>query len=211
MIQTQTKTVAFDEFVTWYPENSVHKYELHNGVIVEMPLGTGDHSDVMGFIRLKLSVEIDRRELPYSIPGDYLLKPVRNDAGYQPDVFVLDRAQLANEPRWKKESIITMGASVRLAVEVVSTNWQDDYLVKVADYERLGIPEYWVVDYAALGGRRFIGNPKQPTISVYQLVDGEYQISQFRGNDLVESLAFPELRLTAEQIFRAGLPPTELS
>jgi Uma2 family endonuclease len=89
MIQTQTKTVAFDEFVTWYPENSVHKYELHNGVIVEMPLGTGDHSDVMGFIRLKLSVEIDRRELPYSIPGDYLLKPVRNDAGYQPDVFVL--------------------------------------------------------------------------------------------------------------------------
>ena len=211
MIQTQTKTVTFDEFVAWYPENSVNKYELHNGVIVEMPLGTGDHSDVTGFIRLKLSVEIDRRELPYSIPGDYLLKPVRNDAGYQPDVFVLDRAQLANEPRWKKESIITMGASVRLAVEVVSTNWQDDYLVKVADYERLGIPEYWVVDYAAKGGRRFIGNPKQPTISVYQLVDGEYQISQFRGNDLVESLAFPELRLTAEQIFRAGLPPTELS
>ena len=211
MIQTQTKTVAFDEFVTWYPENSVHKYELHNGVIVEMPLGTGDHSDVMGFIRLKLSVEIDRRELPYSIPGDYLLKPVRNDAGYQPDVFVLDRAQLANEPRWKKESIITMGASVRLAVEVVSTNWQDDYLVKVADYERLGIPEYWIVDYAAKGGRRFIGNPKQPTISVYQLVDGEYQISQFRGDDRVESLAFPELKLTAEQIFRAGLPPTEPS
>ncbi len=211
MIQTQTKTVTFDEFVAWYPENSVNKYELHNGVIVEMPLGTGGHSDVTGFIRLKLSVEIDRRELPYSIPGDYLLKPVRNDAGYQPDVFVLDRAQLTNEPRWKKESIITMGASVRLAVEVVSTNWQDDYLVKVADYERLGIPEYWVVDYAALGGRRFIGNPKQPTISVYQLVDGEYQISQFRGDDRVESLAFPELKLTAEQIFRAGLPPTEPS
>ena len=211
MIQTQTKTVTFDEFVAWYPENSVNKYELHNGVIVEMPLGTGDHSDVTGFIRLKLSVEIDRRELPYSIPGDYLLKPVRNDAGYQPDVFVLDRAQLTNEPRWKKESIITMGASVRLAVEVVSTNWQDDYLVKVADYERLGIPEYWVVDYAALGGRRFIGNPKQPTISVYQLVDGEYQISQFQGDDRVESLAFPELKLTASQIFRVGLPPTEPS
>ena len=210
-MQTIPKTITFDEFVTWIPENSVRRYELHNGVIVEMPLGTGDHSDVTGFIRLKLSVEIDRRELPYSIPGDYLLKPVRNDAGYQPDVFVLDRAQLANEPRWKKESIITMGASVRLAVEVVSTNWQDDYLVKVADYERLGIPEYWVVDYAALGGRRFIGNPKQPTISVYQLVDGEYQISQFRGDDRVESLAFPELRLTAEQIFRAGLPPTEPS
>ncbi len=211
MIQTISKTITFDEFVAWYPENSVHKYELHNGVIVEMPLGTGDHSDVTGFISGEINFEIRRLQLPYSIPGDCLLKLSRNQAGYQPDVIVLDRTALANEPRWKKESIITMGSSVRLAVEVVSTNWQDDYLVKVADYERLGIPEYWVVDYAALGGRRFIGNPKQPTISVYQLVDGEYQINQFQGDDIVESLAFPELRLTVEQIFRAGLPPTEPS
>ena len=211
MIQTITKTITFDEFVAWYPENSVHKYELHNGVIVEMPLGTGDHSDVTGFISGEINFEIRRLQLPYSIPGDCLLKLSHNEAGYQPDVIVLDRTALANEPRWKKESIITMGSSVRLAVEVVSTNWQDDYLVKVADYERLGIPEYWVVDYAGLGGRRFIGNPKQPTISVYQLVDGEYQINQFGGDDIVESLAFPELRLTVEQIFRACLPPTEPS
>ncbi|HLO49963.1 MAG TPA: Uma2 family endonuclease, partial [Kamptonema sp.] len=178
MLQTIPKLVTFDEFVAWYPKNSVHRYELHNGVIVEMPLGTGDHSDVTGFISLKLGVEIDRRELPYSIPGDCLLKPADNESGYQPDVIVLDRTQLANEPRWKKESIITMGASVRLVVEVVSTNWQDDYLRKVGEYELIGIPEYWIVDYLGLGGRRFIGNPKQPTLSVCQLVDGEYQITQ---------------------------------
>ncbi len=211
MIQTQTKTVTFDEFAAWYPENSVRRYELHNGVIVEMPLGTGRHSRVTGFTRDEISAEIRRLKLPYFIPGDCLLKPTRDEAGYQPDVIVLDLPALANEPRWERESIITMGASVRLAVEVVSTNWQDDYLVKVADYERLGIPEYWVIDYAALGGRRFIGNPKQPTISVYQLVDGEYQISQFRGDDRVESLAFPELRLTAEVIFRAGMLASKLS
>ena len=169
------------------------------------------------FVRFNLitfntvALAVRRLKLPYFIPGDCLLKPTRDEAGYQPDVIVLDLPALANEPRWERESIITMGTSVRLAVEVVSTNWQDDYLVKVADYERLGIPEYWIVDYAALGGRRFIGNPKQPTISVYQLVDGEYQISQFRGDDLIESLTFPQLKLTAEQIFRAGLPPTEPS
>ncbi len=206
MIQTISKTITFDEFVAWYPENSVHKYELHNGVIVEMPLGTGDHSEVMGFISGELFLEIRHQQLPYLVPKEYIVKFIADKSGYSPDVIVLDRTALASEPRWKKESIITMGSSVRLAVEVVSTNWQDDYLVKVADYERLGIPEYWVVDYAALGGRRFIGNPKQPTISVYQLVDGEYQISQFRGNDIVESLAFPELKLTAEKIFLAGLP-----
>jgi Uma2 family endonuclease len=206
MIQTISKTITFDEFVAWYPENSVHKYELHNGVIVEMPKGTGDHSDVTGFISLKLGVEIDRGELPYSIPGDCLLKPVRDESGYEPDVIVLDRTALANEPRYKKESVITMGSSVRLAVEVVSTNWRDDYFFKAFDYEEMGIPEYWIVDYLGLGGRKFIGNPKQPTLSVYQLVDGEYQVKQFRGSERIESLAFPELKLTADQIFRAGLP-----
>jgi Uma2 family endonuclease len=211
MIQTQTKTVTFDEFAAWYPESSVRRYELHKGVIVEMPLGTGPHSRVTGFTRDEISAEIRRLKLPYFIPGDCLLKPIRDEAGYQPDVIVIDQVAIANEPRWDRESIITMGSSVRLAVEVVSTNWQDDYHFKFADYEKLGIPEYWVVDYAALGGRRFVGNPKQPTLSVYQLVDGEYQISQFRGDDLIESLTFPELKLTASQIFRAGLPPTEPS
>ncbi len=210
MIQTisKTQTVMFDEFVAWYPENSIHRYELHNGVIVEMPLGTGDHSDVRGFISSEINFEIRRLQLPYSIPGDCLLKLSHNESGYQPDVIVLDRTALINEPRWKKESIITMGSSVRLAVEVVSTNWRDDYFFKASDYEEMGISEYWIVDYLGLGGRKFIGNPKQPTISVYQLVDGEYQVKLFRGNERVESLAFSELSLTAEQIFLAGLPPS---
>ena len=211
MIQTQTKTVTFDEFVAWYPENFVCHYELHQGVIVEMALGTGDHSDVTGFIASEINFEIRRLQLPCSIPGDCLLKPVRNDSGYKPDVIVLDRTTLINEPRWKKESVITIGPSVRLAVEVVSTNWRDDYHLKFADYEEMGIPEYWIVDYLGLGGRKFIGTPKQPTLSVCQLVDGEYQVTQFKGDDQVESLAFPELRLTAELIFRAGMPASGLS
>ena len=69
----------------------------------------------------------------------------------------------------------------------------------------MGIPEYWIVDYLGLGGRKFLGNPKQPTISVYQLIDGEYQVTQFRGDDRIVSLTFPELNLTAQQIFDAGL------
>ena len=46
--------------------------------------------------------------------------------------------------------------------------------------------------------------PKQPTLSVNQLVDGEYVVNQFRGDDVVRSLAFPDLNLTAEEIFQVG-------
>jgi Uma2 family endonuclease len=95
------------------------------------------------------------------------------------------------------------GASVRLVIEVVSTNWHNDYALKLNEYETMGIPEYWMVDYLALDGRRDIGFPKQPTLTVCNLIDGEYQMSLFRGSDLIQSPAFPELTLTAEQIFAA--------
>ncbi|MDY6804397.1 MAG: Uma2 family endonuclease [Cyanobacteriota bacterium] len=203
MISTLTTPLSFDEFVDWYPENATDKYELRNGAIVKMPLGTGEHSAVIGFIAGELHFEIRRLQLPLAIPGDCLLKPIHDESGYQPDIICLNKAQLVSEPRWQKKSIITKGDSVRLAIEVVSTNWQDDYLRKVGDYELMGIPEYWIVDYLGLGGRRFIGNPKQPTLSVYQLVDGEYQVTLFTGNERIESLAFPELQLSAAEIFAA--------
>lgn len=127
-------------------------------------------------------------------------------------MLLLNRANLANEQLWKKQSTITLGASILLVIEIVSTNWRDDYYLKYADYvrvasrrEEMGISEYWIIDYAALGGRNFIGNPKQPTISVCNLVDGEYQISKFRENDRIISQTFTELNLTANQIFQAGI------
>ncbi|HBY75613.1 MAG TPA: hypothetical protein DEG47_01040 [Cyanobacteria bacterium UBA11148] len=201
MIQSIPKQVTFEEFLEWYPDGR-GRYELHGGIIVEMN-PTGEHEEVAAFLNRKLNVEIDRLSLPYLIPRTYLVKPPSSPSGYQPDVIVLDRNALSDEPLWKKSSTLSQGKSVKLVVEVVSTNWRDDYLTKARDYEEIGIPEYWIVDYLGLGGRRFIGNPKQPTFSVYQLVDGEYQISQFRGEDRIISDAFSELNVTVNQVFSA--------
>jgi len=209
MTQAILKPVTFDEFIDWYPENSVNRYELHNGAIVQMPKATGEHSEVAGFLCLKLGIEIERLGLPYFVPKECVVKADNELSGYEPDAIVLDRQGTDSEPRWKKESIITMGSSVRLIVEVVSTNLRDDYGYKLVDYEALGISEYWIADYLGLGGRRYIGNPKQPTFSVYQLIDGEYQVSQFRGSDRVVSPTFGQLNLSVQQIFSAGRYPVE--
>ena len=204
MTQAILKPVTFDEFIDWYPENYENRYELHNGAIVEMPKATGEHSEVAGFLVAELNFEIRRLGLPYFVPKECVVKADNELSGYEPDAIVLDRQGTDSEPRWKKESIITMGSSVRLIVEVVSTNWRDDYGYKLVDYEALGISEYWIADYLGLGGRRYIGNPKQPTFSVYQLIDGEYQVSLFRGSDRVVSPTFGQLNLSVQQIFSAG-------
>jgi Uma2 family endonuclease len=205
MIQTLSKVTTFEEFVAGLPDNSGVRYELHNGNIIEMAQPVGEHEESKGFLTIKLSGIIDRLDLPYLIPNQVIVRPEGKDSGYFPDVLVLNRENLVNEKLWKKESILSNGASIPLVIEVVSTNWRDDYHLKYADYEEMGISEYWIVDYAALGGRNFIGNPKQPTISVCNLVDGEYQISKFRDHERIISQTFPELDLTANQIFQASL------
>ena len=205
MTQAIPKLVTFEEFVDRLVENSGIRYELHNGEIVEMAQPVGDHEEVKGFLGIEIPVEIKRLGLTYVIPNQAIVRPAEKDSGYFPDVLVLNRANLVNEPLWKKSSTLSLGASIPLVIEIVSTNWRDDYYLKFADYEEMGIPEYWIVDYAALGGRKFIGNPKQPTISVCNLVDEEYQISKFQNNDVIVSQTFPDLNLTANQIFQAGL------
>lgn len=203
MIQALRQPVTFDEFLEWYPENSEVRYELHGGVIVEMPKPRGPHSFVAGFTIAELNFEIRRIAAPYAIPKECIVRSVDGDSGYEPDGIVLDKQATAREPRWEKSSAIEHGASIKLIIEVVSTNWRDDYFKKFADYEALGIQEYWIVDYAALGGRRFLGHPKQPTLFVCSLVDGEYDMQAFRDHDRILSPTFPELNLTAAQVFAA--------
>ncbi|MBD2409552.1 hypothetical protein FACHB389_33255 [Nostoc calcicola FACHB-389] len=197
----KTNSITFEEFIRWKPESN--RYELHHGVIVEMNQPVGKHEDIICFLNERITAEYLRLNLPYGIPKTALVKPPASESAYSPDVLVLNRPNLVNEPLWEKESTVTQAASISLVIEVVSTNWRVDYLIKAGDYEEIGIPEYWIADYLGLGGRRFIGSPKQPTISVHELIDGEYQVSQFRGNDRIVSPTFPELSLTANQIFQA--------
>lgn len=81
-------------------------------------------------------------------------------SGYLPDVLVVDRNALKDEPLWEKSSTLTKGESIPFVIEIISSNWRDDYLSKLRDYEEIGINEYWIVDYLGIGGYRYIGNPK---------------------------------------------------
>jgi Uma2 family endonuclease len=61
MTQTQTepKIYTFDEFIEWYAENSEVRYELHDGVIVEMPKPRRKHSKLIGSLVGKLLTTIN--------------------------------------------------------------------------------------------------------------------------------------------------------
>ena len=102
MTQTQTltkpKLYTFDEFIEWYPDNSALRYELHKGAIIEMPPPTGDHEDVVGFLTQKIAAEFERCKFSYRIPKSGLIKTPYVESALIPDVMVINRDNLKNEP-----------------------------------------------------------------------------------------------------------------
>ncbi len=205
------KSLTFEAFLDQYGDES--RYELIDGELIDLE-PTGPHEKVAAFASRKLNFQIESLDLPYFIPhrclvrllGTAIAKRRLWRIAFRPDVIVLDERNLAQEPLWAKEPVITLGSSIKLAVEVVSTNWQNDYARKVEDYSLLGIPELWLVDYLGLGGRDYIGDRKSPTLSLYTLDQSgkHYQKQLFRGDDRIRSTVFPDLAITAEQVFRSG-------
>ena len=203
MIQAlKSNRMSFEEFINWIPEDG-RQYELHDGVVVEMQ-PTGPHELVGAFLGEEAVLEIRSNQLPYTLPKTCLLKPKLPDSGYRPDVVVLDKRELANEPLWQSASTVQFGKTIPLVIEVVSTNWRDDYGHKLVEYEAMGIAEYWIVDFRALGAVRYIGQPKQPTITVCKLIDGEYQLDRLVSGQAIQSSAFPKLNLTVDRIFESS-------
>ncbi|MGD2180295.1 Uma2 family endonuclease [Lusitaniella coriacea] len=195
------KRLNFEEFIAEYGENT--RYELIDGELRDMD-PTGLHEAVAGSIAGRIFVEIFRTQLNWLVPKNCLIKLLHADAtALRPDVVVLDKAELNQEPLWQKEPVICNGSTIKLVAEVVSSNWQDDYARKVEEYAFLNIPEYWIVDFRGLGGLQFIGNPKKPTFTVCQLVNGMHQQQQYRLGDRISSHLFPNLQLQLDEIMPA--------
>lgn len=198
----QQKPLSFDEFIDRYGGDNC--YELIDGEVFDLE-ATGLHEEVAAFITTKVCVQIDDTSLPWFVLQRGLLRPSNKAmTAFRPDVAVVNRDELIKELLWFDQSTLTLGSSIKFVAEVVSSNWQNDYARKGEDYSALGIPEYWIVDYAGLGGARHIGKPKQPTLSICILVGEEYEIQQFRGSQTIVSPTFPELKLRAEQVLKAG-------
>jgi Uma2 family endonuclease len=200
MVQTPVKKLTFEEFLEQYPDGGI--YELINGEIIPVE-ATRAHKNVARFLMLAFNDEIRRLGLEYIADKDIIIRTFTDtgeEQGRNPDVSVVSTSQ------WNS-NVLAYGAliqPIQLTVEVTSTNWDDDYVDKLDEYQRLGIIEYWIVDYLAIASRAYLGNPKLPTVFVYQLVNGQYQIQKFTGNDRIISTIFPELALTVKEVVAAS-------
>lgn len=156
-----TTPMTFEEFLDW-DDGSDRNFELMDGVPMPLTEPNADHEDVADGLCDWLRLHCVEHQLPY-VPKRLKQVRLKTELGEpeksrKPDLVVFAQSE------WQRMKGLSRSAAAYvcppMVMEIVSTNWQDDYLIKLAEYETLGIPEYWIVDYAALGGRRYIGNPK---------------------------------------------------
>jgi len=203
MYATVTKPLTFEEFLVW-DDGSGRDFELLDGVPVPLSEPNANHEDLIERLCTCLEAHCIEANLPLVCRQSKQVRlktePDEKEKSRKADIVIFAKLE------WQRMKGNSSSAVAYVpppgVVEVVSTNWKDDYLTKLAEYEDLGVSEYIIVDYAAYGGIRFIGSPKQPTITIYQLENGEYLPAKiFRGQDRIESRLFTNLTLTAEQIF----------
>jgi Uma2 family endonuclease len=203
MYAAVTQSLTFEEFLAW-DDGSGRDFELMDGVPVPLPEPNANHEDLIQRLCAYLEAHCVAADLPYvsrqSKQVRLKTEPGEKEKSRKADIVIFAKEE------WQRMKGHSSSAAAYTSppgiIEVVSTNWKDDYLTKLAEYEDLGVLEYIIIDYAAYGGIRFIGSPKQPTVTIYQLETGEYLPGKiFRADDRIESRLFPHLTLTAQQIF----------
>lgn len=193
-----TKKLTFKEYLE-FCETSDDRYELERGELILMTPPTWIHLAIAKFLERAFDQEIERLSLPWEAfrePG----QQTEENSSRLPDVSVVPFEAIAQS--LDQTAILTVPAI--LIVEVVSESTATrDYREKVAEYQAKGIAEYWIADPDPFGAAKYIGTPKRPTVSVYHLVNGVYQVKRFQESDRVLSPTFPNLVLSAEQILQA--------
>ncbi len=182
MTKTDVK-LTFEEYLT-YHDGTERRYEFVEGKLVEMPPATGKHEAIITLLLVCLFLEIKRKQYPcHARPnGIEFFTGIRTR---RPDVSVISEQQKIEI----EQTSAILYTPPLLVIEVISPDI--DIKDKLAEYQSLGVPEYWTVDW----------NCSVPNVTVRVLgEEGFYTEQVFTGLDQITSPLFPELALTVQDL-----------
>ncbi len=114
------------------------RYELIDGVVVMTPSPTPEHQDIRGEIEWQMRGFV-RQHAIGRVLSEVDVR-LNDELVYRPDMIFISRARMARMPK-------KITAIPELMVEVLSeSSTALDQHTKLADYQRFGVEEYWLVD-----------------------------------------------------------------
>jgi Uma2 family endonuclease len=186
-----TRKFTLAEYLS-YNDGTDTRYELVDGDLIPMSVGTGKHGGIAKFLEQAFDAESTRFQNGWTAQRFAIAvrspRGGRWDTARIPDVVVLPIAQW--EAMADTEAVIELhNPPPLLVVEVVSESTvSTDYRAKHTEYAVLDILEYWIAD------------PLAQQVTLCQLEAGRYDDSVFEGDQVIGSRIFPNLHLTADQV-----------
>lgn len=184
----QTQFMSFEEYLT-YDDGTDTRYELVDGVLVEMPPESDENIDIARTLLLALIKHVPAERVVW---GTEIEVTGRKASCRLPDLLVHteeSKAALAGKGRATLSRDMPPPA---LAIEIVSpgkANRDRDYRYKHTEYAARGIAEYWIVD------------PQAQKVTVCQWVEGQYEDEVYAGSERIQSEIVPNFALTSNAIF----------
>ncbi len=188
MTSVLDRELTFEEYLA-YDDGTDYRYALVDGRLVRMNPPRGRHGKIIRFLNEQLQLAVKKATQPWVPCWDTGVRTKKKTVRI-PDLLVITREQ--------EDAIDDISAVLEtpplLIVEVVSPGSESaerDYENKRQEYEALQVPEYWVVDPVAM------------KVTVYLLEGDRYQTQEYVGDCLIQSLLFPMLVLTAQQVLQS--------
>lgn len=187
--------MTLQEYLT-YDDGTDNRYELIDGVLVEMGAESTINTRIAIFLLLylaQLGIPADRLGIKQKIAVSSTKVTAR-----EPDLIIHSEGSARALDDAPQALIQAEYPAPLVAIEIVSPgkpgeeNYDRDYIEKRKEYAERGIPEYWIID------------PSRQVVLVLTLQEKSYQEHHFTGEMAISSPTFPHLNLTADQVLNAG-------
>jgi Uma2 family endonuclease len=188
-LSTGTQVLTFEDYLR-HDDGTDTRYELVNGVLVEMPPESEENNDIARKLLFELAKHLPiallaHKDTEIEVTG-------RRATGRIPDLLVHTEASKAAVVGATRATITRDMPPPALVVEVVSpgqANRERDYRYKHTEYAARGIAEYWIVD------------PETKQVTLCLWVNGQYEDRVYGGTEPLQSTVVPAFGLTAAAVF----------
>ena len=182
----QSNRYTYDEFFD-LDKDSNELLEYIDGVIFNQASPSTMHQTVSINLSVEFKTYFKNKDCKvFHAPFDVILK---NDKDQNTNKVIPDLSVICDKGGLNDKNYVGVPT---LIVEILSpSNQSHDLITKMNLYQRFGVKEYWIV------------NPKLKFVQIYSLnEDGMYeQAGAFKGEDVIESNIFGDLKIVLKEIF----------
>ena len=183
---SQPTRMGYQEFLNWLDEDTLAEW-VDGEVIITSPASL-QHQTINGFLSQVMGIYVEQHDLGKIILAPFQMK--LETSGREPDLLFVASDQLDRLRRTYLEG------PASLVVEIVSPESAGrDRGEKFYEYERAGIPEYWLLD------------PQTRRAEFYQIgAEGQYHLIAPDAEGIYRSSILSGFWLQVEWLWQQPLP-----